>query len=85
MDKKKIEKQYNLKIREFVRLNKFYYQYSKPAVKDEEFDKLKGEILTLENQHKFLKSKNSPSKIVGFKPAKTFKKALHKVPMLRIF
>ena len=84
MDKKKIEKQYNLKIREFVRLNKFYYQYSKPAVKDEEFDKLKGEILTLENQHKFLKSKNSPSKIVGFKPAKTFKKALHKVPMLSL-
>jgi DNA ligase (NAD+) len=84
MDKKKIEKQYNIKIKEFVRLNKFYYQYSKPAAKDEEFDKLKEEILILEKQYKFLKSKNSPSKIVGYKPAKTFKKALHKVPMLSL-
>ena len=84
MDKKKIEKQYNFKIKEFVRLNKFYYQYSKPAAKDEEFDKLKEEILILEKQYKFLKSKNSPSKIVGYKPAKTFKKVLHKVPMLSL-
>ncbi len=84
MDKKKIEKQYNIKIKEFVRLNKFYYQYSKPAAKDEEFDKLKEEILILEKQYKFLKSKNSPSKIVGYKPAKNFKKALHKVPMLSL-
>ena len=84
MDKKKIEKQYNLKVKELVRLNKFYYQHSKPIVKDEEYDKLKEKILILEKQHKFLKSKNSPSKIVGYKPAKTFKKALHKVPMLSL-
>ena len=84
MDKKKIEKQYNLKIKELVRLNRFYYEQSKPVVKDEEYDKLKEEILTLEKQHKFLKSKNSPSKIVGYKPAKTFKKVLHKVPMLSL-
>ena len=84
MDKKKIEKQYNLKIKELVRLNRFYYEQSKPVVKDEEYDELKEEILTLEKQHKFLKSKNSPSKIVGYKPAKTFKKVLHKVPMLSL-
>ena len=38
MDKKKIEKLYNSKIKELIRLNKFYYEQSKPLVKDSEYD-----------------------------------------------
>ena len=36
--------------------------------------KLKKEILDLEKKYKFLKSKNSPSKSIGYKPSKNFKK-----------
>ena len=36
---------------------------------------LKKEILLLEKKYNFLKSKNSPSKIVGYKPSKNFKKS----------
>ena len=31
-----------------------------------------------------LKYKKSPSKTVGFKPSKNFKKALHRIPMLSL-
>ena len=84
MDKKKIEKQYNLKIKELIRLNKYYYKHSKPAAKDSEYDQLKEKILQLEKKYRFLHSKNSPSEIVGYKPAKIFKKVFHKVPMLSL-
>ena len=46
--------------------------------------KLKQNILSLEKKYDFLESENSPSKIVGFKPSKTFKKVLHRVPMLSL-
>ena len=84
MENKKIEKNYNLKIKELQRLNKLYYDRSKPAVNDDQYDKLKSEILLLEKKYKFLKNKNSPSKIVGYKPSKNFKKVLHRVPMLSL-
>ena len=84
MENKKIEKNYNLKIKELQRLNKLYYDQSKPAVNDDQYDKLKSEILLLEKKYKFLKNKNSPSKIVGYKPSKNFKKVLHRVPMLSL-
>ena len=84
MDKKKIEKEYNLKIKELTRLNKFYYKHSKPAAKDSDYDQLKEKILQLEKKHKFLHNKNSPSETVGYKPAKIFKKVFHKVPMLSL-
>ena len=84
MEKKKIEKKYNLKIKELIRLNKFYYEYSKPVAKDNEYDELKKEILLFEKKYKFLQSENSPSKLVGYKPSKNFKKILHRVPMLSL-
>ena len=84
MDKKKIKKRYNEKIHNLVKLNKHYYDLSKPLVNDNEYDQLKADILSLEKKYDFLKSENSPSKVVGFKPSKTFKKVLHKVPMLSL-
>ncbi|MDC3014865.1 NAD-dependent DNA ligase LigA [Candidatus Pelagibacter sp.] len=84
MDKKKIKKEYNKKIQNFVKLNKYYYELSKPLVNDYEYDQIKADILFLEKKYDFLVSANSPSKIVGFKPSKTFKKVLHRVPMLSL-
>ncbi len=84
MKKKKIEKEYNEKIRKITKLNKFYYQKNNPIVDDSEYDTLKRNILELESKFPYLKSKNSPSVIVGFKPSKNFKKAPHRVPMLSL-
>ena len=84
MDKNKIKKEYNEKIQNLVKLNKHYYDLSKPLVNDHEYDQIKAEILSLEKKFNFLENKNSPSKVVGFKPSKTFKKVPHKVPMLSL-
>ena len=84
INKSKILNSYNKKIKLLDTYNKFYYEKSSPKVTDEIFDKLKEEIQLLEKKHDFLKSKNSPSKIVGYKPSKNFKKDLHRVPMLSL-
>ena len=84
MTRKKIENQYKEKINLLIKFNKNYYEYSDPIVDDGEYDKLKKEILALEKKYSFLKSENSPSKLVGFKPSKNFKKVSHRVPMLSL-
>ncbi len=84
MDKNKLKKEYNKKIQNLAKLNKHYYELSKPLVNDYEYDQIKADILSLEKKYDFLKSENSPSKIVGFKPSKTFRKVLHRVPMLSL-
>ncbi len=84
MQNEKIKKDYLEKIKRFKDYNRNYYHKSRPLVTDAEFDRLKIEILDLEKKYKFLSSSNSPSKIVGFKPSKNFKKVEHKVPMLSL-
>ena len=84
MIRKKIENLYKEKIDLINEFNKFYYDKNKPKVSDKAYDKLKEEILLLESNYKFLKSKNSPSINVGYKPSKKFKKAPHRVPMLSL-
>ncbi len=84
MNKKKILAEYKDKIKLIINYNKFYYDKSKPKVSDEDYDQLKKDIFLLETKYNFLKSKNSPSKIVGYKPSKNFKKSLHRVPMLSL-
>ena len=41
MDKNKIKKKYNEKIQNLVKLNKYYYDLSKPLVNDHEYDQIK--------------------------------------------
>tara|TARA_B100000900_G_scaffold413330_1_gene437098 strand:- start:384 stop:2414 length:2031 start_codon:yes stop_codon:yes gene_type:complete len=84
MDKIKIKKDYLKKIQKIVKLNKHYYDLSKPLVDDKEYDQIKEDILLLEQKYDFLADKNSPSKKVGFKPSKNFKKIPHKVSMLSL-
>ena len=80
----KIEKEYLKKIKLFQKYNRYYYDKSDPKVTDSEFDFLKKEIIELEKKHKFLKSKDSPSKSIGFTPSKNFKKAKHRIQMLSL-
>ncbi len=84
MNKTELKKKYNLKIKEFLKHNKLYHEFSAPEISDAKYDLLKKEILNLENKYKFLKSKNSPTKIVGYKPSKIFVKYEHKLPMLSL-
>ena len=84
MNKKKIQSDYKKKIKLIDKLNKFYYDKSKPLVSDSEYDDLKNEVLRLEKDNDFLKSKYSPAKMVGFKPSKNFKKVSHRVQMLSL-
>jgi DNA ligase (NAD+) len=84
MDKKEIKEQYLKKINLVNKYNKYYYDNSKPLVNDKVYDELKNNILLLEKKYSFLKSKQSPSETVGYKPSKSFKKALHRAPMLSL-
>ena len=80
----KIKKEYSKKIKKIHDYNKSYYDDSNSLISDQEYDNLKKEIFDLENKYSFLNHKKSPSKIVGFKPSKNFKKVKHKVPMLSL-
>ena len=84
MNKKEIKKEYLKKIKLINSLNKSYYDFNKSLVADREYDILKKEILALETNYNFLESKQSPSKTVGYRPSKNFKKELHRVPMLSL-
>jgi len=84
MDKIKIKKEYQKKIKNLIKLDRHYYELSKPIVEDQEYDQIKSEITSLEKKYDFLKSEESPSKKVGYRPSKTFKKVLHKVSMLSL-
>jgi len=84
MNKKKIESEYKKKIKLLTSYNKNYYAVSRPLVSDKEYDDLKNSILSLESKYYYLNSEKSPSKIVGFKPSKNFKKIAHRAPMLSL-
>ena len=84
MNDKEIEIRYLKKIDLVQKYNKHYYDKNKPIVSDQIFDLLKKDIIDLEKKFNFLKSKNSPTKVVGFKPSKNFQKVKHRVPMLSL-
>ncbi len=83
-DKEKIKNLYLSKLKELKKHNKSYYDDSKPKILDSEYDKLKIEILDLEDKYKFLKNQKSPSKTVGLKPSKIFLKSRHRTKMLSL-
>ncbi len=80
----KIKKDYKKKIRKISKYNEYYYDKNKPLISDHEYDDLKKEIIELEKKYNFLNHQDSPSKSVGFKPSKIFKKVKHKTPMLSL-
>tara|TARA_Y100000590_G_scaffold60133_1_gene64018 strand:+ start:18268 stop:20304 length:2037 start_codon:yes stop_codon:yes gene_type:complete len=84
MQKKEIEKSYLKKINEIKKHNKAYFEDDNPLISDEDYDNIKQEILNLEKKYKYLKSENSPSKTIGYKPSDKFKKVAHDIPMLSL-
>ena len=79
-----IKKKYLEKIKLLKKYNKYYYEKNNPKISDQKYDELKLEILSLEKENKGLSHEESPSKTVGYKPSKNFKKAKHKVSMLSL-
>ena len=47
MNDKKIYNQYQKKIEELKKYNKFYFEKSKPIISDKDYDKLKKDIINL--------------------------------------
>ena len=84
MKKDELKKKYKYKIEAYINHNKLYFDQNKPIISDSDYDKLKTEIFNLEKKYNFLKDKNSPSNIVGYKPSKHFEKYEHKIPMLSL-
>ena len=74
MENSLIKKNYKKKIKLIKKYNKFYYDNSDPSVSDQEYDKLKKDIINIEEKYPELINKNSPSSKVGFKPSRNFKK-----------
>ena len=79
-----IKKDYLKKINSIKIHNNHYYNRDNPIISDQDYDLLKNEIVNLENKYNFLRNKDSPTKSVGFKPSKNFKKVKHKIPMLSL-
>jgi len=84
MKNSSIKNEYLKKIKLLHKYNKAYFDESKSLITDQEFDILKKQVLELEKKYSFLKHKNSPSKTLGFKPSKNFKKIKHRVPVLSL-
>ena len=84
MNVKYSKKNYNLKIKEYLKHNELYYDKNSPIISDDQFDKLKAEILRFESNNSNLKSKDSPSNTIGFKPSKNFQKSRHRERMLSL-
>ncbi len=84
MNKTLIKKNYKKKIELLNYYNKKYYDENISEISDLKFDQLKNEIFNLEKIYDFLKNKDSPSLIVGYKPSKNFNKIRHREPMLSL-
>ncbi len=66
MNKKEIKELYLNNIKLYQKYNKNYFEKSKPLVSDTVFDNLKVKIIELEKKYKYLESRHSPSKNIGF-------------------
>ncbi len=77
-------KSYGKKVKLIKKYDKLYYNEDSPSISDAEYDKLKKEIIYLENKYKFLKKKTSITDKIGSTPSKKFKKIKHEKPMLSL-
>ena len=68
MNKKDVKDLYIKKIKDYKHNNFLYFEKNNPKLRDAEFDKLKSSIFDLEKKYQFLRSKDSPSIRLGYKP-----------------
>ena len=80
----KIKKEYLKKVKLFKKHNELYYSKDSPIISDSDFDKIKKEIIFLEQNYKFLKKYGSVTTIVGAPLTNKFNKIDHSKPMLSL-
>ena len=80
----KIKKKYLEKVKLLKKHNEFYYSKDSPIISDSDFDKIKKEIILLEQKHNYLKKYGSVAAIVGAPLTNKFKKIDHSKPMLSL-
>ena len=83
-DKKKIIKDFELKVKNLKKHNHRYYNLDKPLITDGEYDKLKQDLLELQKNFDFLSDLNLVDNIIGSEPTNKFKKIKHLSPMLSL-
>ncbi|WP_353193382.1 NAD-dependent DNA ligase LigA [Pandoraea pnomenusa] len=69
---------------ELARHNRAYYEDDAPLIPDAEYDRLFGELVTLETNFPELQRPDSPTQRVGGKPVEGFASVVHRVPMLSL-
>ena len=74
LDRSKIIKDFKNKINILKKHNHYYYNKDKPKISDSEYDKLKKELSSMEDNYDFLKKLNLLSNIVGAAPLNKFKR-----------
>ena len=84
MKKSEILKIYKDKVKELKKHNFLYFNKDNPKISDAEYDKLKEELIKLEESNSSLKKLNLLQNIVGSKPTNKFKKIKHLKSMLSL-
>ena len=84
MLKKTAQERHHALIKRINQANSAYYQADNPQVSDSTYDQWFQELLSIEQAHPELISKDSPSQRVGAEPLAGFAKVAHKVPMLSL-
>ena len=84
MKKSEILKIYKDKVKELKKHNFLYFNKDNPKISDAEYDKLKEELIKLEESNSSLKKLNLLQNIVGSKPSNKFKKIKHLKSMLSL-
>ncbi len=64
--------------------NRLYHQLDRPAITDQEFDRLFDRLLAIEAAHPELITPDSPSQRVGSAPVEGFAQVRHEIPMLSL-
>ncbi len=80
----KIKKKINKIKKKINKYDLYYFYKNKSIISDEKYDFLMKKLEKLENKYKFIKNKNSPTKIINYKFKNSFKKEKHNFPMLSI-
>ena len=83
-EKNEIIQKYKSKVKDLKLHNKYYYTDDNPIISDAQYDKLKKDILELENKYQFTKHLNLTKNLVGSSPSNKFKKIKHLQPMLSL-
>ena len=71
-------------VKEIRKHDELYHGQDNPEISDADYDALRKELMTLEEQYPDLITEQSPSQTVGTKPSRGFSKVKHAVPMLSL-